>query len=196
MIETLPLFINDKLIFGSWDNYLYCIDSNSGSLIWKWTENKNFYYSTAACIPATDGKHVFVTSPDKFVSSIDLLLGTTVWRKDLSTWESIGISSDRNQLLIKNFENNFTIASSKDGEIIKQVNLNYKVDTMPVIPIEWNSNIIFGAKDGNVYMIDNQFGYKPLLFTGTARVHSVQHIKNNIFAASNMDGKIFVFKIL
>ena len=45
MIETLPLVIQDKIIFGSWDSFLYCISKNTGSLIWKWTENKNFYYS-------------------------------------------------------------------------------------------------------------------------------------------------------
>jgi len=29
MIETLPLVIDDKIIYGSWDNYLYCISKNS-----------------------------------------------------------------------------------------------------------------------------------------------------------------------
>ena len=59
MIETLPLVIDDKIIYGSWDNYLYCLSKSTGSLIWKWTENKNFYYSPAACWPVNDGKNVF-----------------------------------------------------------------------------------------------------------------------------------------
>ncbi|MEO8399629.1 MAG: PQQ-binding-like beta-propeller repeat protein, partial [Ignavibacteriaceae bacterium] len=196
MIETEPLLINNKIIFGSWDNYLYCIDAGSGSLIWKWTENKNFYYSPAACWPVADEKNVYVSTPDKYVSAVDLLLGTTVWRKnDFSSWESIGISNDKKDLLIKSFMDKFFIVSAKDGKQIKEVELKFGLDTMPVEPTEWNGKILFGAKDGNIYMINKDYSWEPIIFTGTARAHSVQHIKDNIFAASNMDGKIFVFTI-
>ncbi|MBZ0200105.1 MAG: PQQ-binding-like beta-propeller repeat protein, partial [Ignavibacteriaceae bacterium] len=108
MIETLPLFVNDKIIFGSWDNYLYCVDANTGALNWKWTENKNFYYSPAACWAVTDGKYVYVSTPDKFISAVDLLQGTTVWRKNnFVSWESIGITGDGKNLLIKSFIDKF-----------------------------------------------------------------------------------------
>ncbi len=196
MIEDQPLFINGKIIYGSWDNYLYCIDAATGTLIWKWTENKNFYYSPAACWPVTDGKNIYISTPDKFVSAVDVLQGKTVWRKkDFNSWESIGISSDKNDLLIKSFLNKFYIASVKNGKTIKEVNLKFGEDTMPCEPIEWNGKIIFGGKNGKVYLIKNDFSWEPLFFTGTARVHSIQHVKNNMFAASNMDGKIFIFSI-
>ena len=196
MIETKPLFISGKIIYGSWDNYLYCVDAANGNLIWKWTENKNFYYSPASCWPVTDGKNVYISTPDKYVSAIDLLQGTTVWRKkDFSSWESIGISNDKNNLLIKSIEDKFYIVSAKNGKSIKEIDLNFGLDTMPCEPIEWNDKIIFGGKDGMVYLINKDYSWEPLFFTGTARVHSIQHIKNNMFAASNMDGKIFIFTL-
>jgi len=196
MIETKPLFIEDRIIYGSWDNYLYSVDSETGTLNWKWTENKNFYYSPAASSPVSDGKYVYISTPDKYVSAIDLLLGTTVWRKnDFNSWETLGISEDNTKLLIKSFTDKFFIASSKDGKLIKEMNLGFKLDTMPVEPLEWKNNILFGAKNGNVYLIDNQYNWKTLFFMGSARVHSIQHVKDNIFAASNMDGRIVVFKL-
>lgn len=196
MIETLPLFIDNKLIYGSWDNYLYCINAQNGLLNWRWTENKNFYYSPAAHHPVTDGSKIFVSTPDKFISAVDLLLGTTTWRKnDFESWESIGISRDKSKLLIKSFMNNFYIVSAKDGKLIRKIDLQFGLDTMPITPIEWNGNIIFGAKNGIVYLIDKDYKFKKLFFAGTARLHSVQHVKENIFAASNMDGKIILFSV-
>jgi hypothetical protein len=197
MIETKPLYIDNKIIFGSWDNYLYCIDASSGSLIWQWTENKNFYYSPAAIWPVTDGKNVYISTPDKFVSAIDLLLGTTVWRKEYQSWESIGISEDYEDILIKSFMNNFYIVSAIDGEKKNEIKIGYGLDTMPAEPIERDGKIIFGSKNGKVYKIEKEdnYNWEPLFFTGTARVHSVRHLKNNLFAASNMDGKIYLFRI-
>lgn len=196
MIETKPLYVEGKIIFGSWDNYLFCIDAESGSLIWKWTENKNFYYSPAASWPVTDGKNVYVSTPDKFISAIDLLLGTTVWRKDdFKSWEAIGITNDKNQLLVKSFMDKFFIVDAKTGKVIHEVDIDFGLDTMPVQPIEWNGKFLFGAKDGNVYLVNEDGTWEALFFTGTARAHSVQHVENNIFAASNMDGKIFVFSL-
>lgn len=196
MIETLPLIIQDKILFGSWDNYLYCISKQTGSLIWKWTENKNFYYSPAACWPVSDGRNVFVSTPDKFISAVDINLGTTSWRKnDYSAWESIGLSSDKKKLFVKSLIDKLFIISTEDGKLIKVVNVGYGLDTMPIQIIEWNGNIIFGAKNGIVYLVDKNFNSYPLLFLGTARLHSVQHINDNLFAVSNMDGKIVLFKI-
>ena len=197
MIETLPLVEDDKIIYGSWDNYLYCISKNTGSLIWKWTENKNFYYSPAACWPVSDGKNVFVSTPDKFISAVDISLGTTSWRKkDFNAWESIGISRDKKKIFIKSILDKFYIASASDGKLIKEIKVGYSLDTMPNQIIDWEQNIVFGSKNGTVYLIDKNFNVHPLYFMGTSRIHSVQHITDNTFAASNMDGKIVLFQII
>ena len=196
MIETLPLVIDDKIIFGCWDNYVYCLSKTTGSLIWKWTENKNFYYSPAACWPVSDGKNVFVSTPDKFISAVDLSLGTTSWRKkDFNSWESIGISQDKKKIFVKSILDKFYIASASDGKLIKEVKVGYSLDTMPNQLIDWDQNIIFGSKNGTVYLIDKDYNVHPLFFMGTSRIHSVQHITGSTFAVSNLDGKIIVFKI-
>ncbi len=196
MIETKPLIVDDRIIYGSWDNYLYCIDSKSGIINWKWTENKNFYYSPAACWPVSDGKYVYVATPDKFVSSIDLMLGTTVWHKNnFDAWETIGINNDKENLLIKSYKDNFSIVSAKSGKLIKNIKIGFGIDTMPIDPLEWNKNIIFSSRDGIIYFIDKDFNWQTLFFLGTCRVQNVFHVKDNIFAASNMDGKVVVFEI-
>lgn len=196
MIETKPLFEKDRLVYGSWDNYLYCIDASSGMMNWKWTENKNFYYSPAAVTPVCDGKNVYVSTPDKFVSSIDLMLGKTNWRKnDFGSWESIGISGDKQKLFVKSITDKLHIVSAKDGRRIKEIDAKFGLDTMPIEIIEVNGKIFFGTKSGMVYSVDEKYQLKPLLYLGTSRVHSIKYLGDDSFAASNMDGKIVVFKL-
>lgn len=196
MIETMPLIYDDKLIFGSWDNYLYCIDKNTGTLIWKWTENKNFYYSPAACFPVTDGKNVFTATPDKFISAIDLNLGTTNWRKnDFNAWESLGISSNKKKIFVKSIQDKLFVISPADGKLIKEIRAGFSLDTMPIQIFDWNDNIVFGSKNGTIFLIDKDYNCTPIFFMGTSRIHTIQHIQEDIFAASNMDGRIVVFKI-
>ena len=79
--------------------------------------------------------------------------------------------------------------------LIKEIDMKFGQDTMPDDPIEWNGKVIFGGTNGKIYMINNDYSWEPLFFLGNARIHSIQHIKNNMFAASNMDGKILIFSI-
>ncbi len=198
MIETRPLFFENKIIYGSWDGIVYCVDARSGVLIWKWSENKNFYYSNAACVPVTDGKNVFVTSPDKSVSAIDLLQGRTVWRKtNYNSWESIGISRDKKFLLIKTMKDKFIFVNAKDGSINKEVEIKFDIDTMPVELEENNGNVIFGLENGLVYNIKmKNYNTDKLFYMGTSRVLSVQNVKENIYCSLNMDGTFVIFKLL
>ena len=196
MIESEPIIIGNKLIYGSWDTHLYCIDNKKGNSIWKWKSSKSFYYSPAACEPVTDGKNLYLTTPEKILYAIDLRQGVTMWqKKNYNGWESIGISKDKRKLFVKSFKDHFHVVSTITSNWVKDINMKFGTDTMPTTPIEWSNNIIFGAKNGNVYLIDKKHKYKSLLFLGNARTHSVQQIGYNSFLASNMDGQIVVFKL-
>ncbi|MDP2300860.1 MAG: metallophosphoesterase [Ignavibacteria bacterium] len=196
MIETRPLIISDRVVYGSWDGYMYCIDLKSGMLNWSWSENTNFYYSPAASVPVTDGKNLYVPTPDKFVSAVDLLLGRTIWRKnDFAAWESIGINSSYNHLYVKSMSDKFYVVNPKDGRRIKEINLKYGLDTTPNEIVESKGNVIFNGKNGIIYSLNNKFETKPLLFLGTARTLSTIKINENTFLASNMDGRIILFSI-
>ena len=195
MIETRPLLIENKLIYGSWDGYLYCVDARTGVMIWKWTDNKNFYDSPAACQPVTDGNNVFVTSPEKYVAAIDLLLGRTIWRKEYDVFESIGITTDKTNLLIKSARDKFLVLSAKNGKMIKDIDLKFGDDKTMGTPCDVDGNIIFGTQNGFLYLIDKDYNYKKLLFLGTSIIHSIKDFNENVCTALNSDGKIAVFRL-
>ncbi|MBL1214847.1 MAG: PQQ-binding-like beta-propeller repeat protein [Ignavibacteriae bacterium] len=196
MIETLPLVYQNKIIFGAWDGYVYNIDANNGWLNWKWRGNKSFYYSPAACTPVTNGKNVYVVSPDKDLTAIDLLLGKTVWEENkYNAWESIGISEIGHRIFLKAYKDRFHILSAKTGKWVKEFDMNFDTDTMPHTPIEWKGNVLFALQDGIVYKIDKNFKLQKQFFMGDCRIHTIQKMGEGYFTASNMDGKIVFFKL-
>lgn len=195
-IQTRPLVVAGKVIFGSWDGRLYCLDAASGRRLWTWTENANFYYSPAGCIPQSDGKNVFVCAPDGYVSSVGLDSGKTLWRKKYDGWESIGLTEDRKKILVKSRTDEFNILGTENGALVQKISPAHGGgDIIPGEPVEWQSSIIFGAQNGFVYRIDRSGRMSPLLFLGTAGVQTVLHLKDDLFAASNVDGRIAVFRI-
>ena len=193
-VTTLPLYIKNRIIYGSSDGFLYCIDARSGILNWKW-KDKNSDYSFAGCSPVSNGKYVYISSQGNYIYAIDLLLGTAIWKtKDFQSWESLGISNDNDMLFIKGL-NNFYIASANKGKLIKEIIIDYSMDTSPVEPVEWDNKILFGAENGNVYLIDKNYSWKKLFFAGTAKLNNVNQIKDNMFCVSDIDGNIIVFSL-
>jgi outer membrane protein assembly factor BamB/predicted phosphodiesterase len=196
MIQTRPLVVSSRVVYGSWDGHVHCLALKDGRELWSWTENNNFYYSPAGCVPATDGKNIFVCAPDGFVSSIDLETGRTKWREKFASWESLGISADKKRLFIKSRIDEFNVVDAKAGRLIRKISPSHgKGDLMPSEPVEWKGRILFGAQNGYVYQIERSYRIKPLLFLGAAAVHSIQHVQGDIFAASNVDGRIVVFEL-
>jgi len=196
MIETEPLIVNNRIIYGSWDSYLYCLELSTGRINWRYSGNANFYYSPAACKPVTDGKYIYITTPDKYVTAVDILLGKAKWRKkEAECWESTGISRDKKNLLIKGFTDKFYIVSTKDGKVVKNINCRFGLDTMPTEAFESDGVIYFTAKNGKVYSIGKNSTVKELAFLGTARLLSLRKLDNSNFAAASMDGTVFIFSI-
>jgi outer membrane protein assembly factor BamB len=196
MIETKPLHIENKIIFGCWDSKVYCIDDRNGLLIWEWNDIKNFYYAPAACWAVEDGKKVYFVSPNKYVYAIDIALGVTSWKKDnYDAWESIGISNDSKLLFVKGIEDRFHIVSSKTTNRVKLVKFRFGQDTMPGVIIDFNNRAIFNGQNGNIYSVDRKYNSNSLLFMGASRTLTVQKAGEDKLLAANMDGRITIFSI-
>ena len=192
MIETKPLVLKDKILFTARDSYLYNIDLNSGVLNWKWSARNSSNLSS----PVTNGKFVFVSSPDKNITAIDLLQGTQAWRKnEHKGYESLNISNDNKKLLIKSLSDYFIIADASTGKGDKKIKCTFGNDPDPSSILEINKEYLFGAGDGVIYRIDKTFKCSQLLYLGNARITTLQSVGDNLIAAANCDGNIVLFKL-
>jgi len=71
-----PVAADGKIIFGSYDENIYCIDAYSGTLLWKF---KTGYRVSST--PAIVGGRVYTGADDGYVYCIDANTGTQIWKK-------------------------------------------------------------------------------------------------------------------
>lgn len=196
VVECEPLILNDKIFYGSWDTYLYCCNLSDGKNIWRWQGNDKFYYAPAACKPASDSQNVFVAAPDRFVSAVNINTGKTTWRtKEPGGWESIGFSEERKNVVVKGFGKKIYFVSPADGKVLQSVDIDNDIETMASEVIDVKGNTLLTTRKGMLYLVDNKFSLKPLMFLGSSKGHSVKLLNDNSFAVSNLDGRIVIFKL-
>ncbi len=71
-VQSSPAVANGKVYVGSYDNYLYCLDSETGALVWK-------ICCSASSSPAVVGGRVYVGSSDHKVYCLSAAKGAYVW---------------------------------------------------------------------------------------------------------------------
>ena len=195
-IMSKPLALDNKIIFTSNDGFLYCIDSRSGMLIWKWTDPKNKNISLADCSPVSDGRNVFVCSPHNFLYSIDLMLGRTKWLNDYYDCNSSLMISDNKKLLfVKSLMGNFYIVSAINGRLFRKLDMDFGEDSTKNAFLEWKDNVLFSAGNGKVYLVENDFNWKPLFFLSDGVVQNIVHLKDDTFVAPSVSGRVVEFKL-
>ncbi len=194
VIKSKPLFINNRIIFTCSDGYLYCVDAGSGIINWKWKDTENLS-SPSSCNPVSDGRNVYIVSPDNYLYAIDLMLGRTVWRKDYGTFASIGISSDKKKILIKSKSNYFYEISTSGGKLEQKIKADFREDYLQNTPVYYHENVLFCSRNGNIYFVDGNGICGKLFFMGNSPLLDIIKLKENVFIASNKDGNIIAFKL-
>ena len=193
LIKTTPIAVKDKIIFPSLDTYLYCLDAREGWMIWKWRMTNDYRKSPVFSSPVTDGKFIYLASPDENIYKIDLLLGKTIWAvSKYNAFESIGLSNDLSRVFVKSRKDKFFVVPVKTGKWGIEYKLNFGEDTTPTTPLEYNNTIFISTQSGNIYRIKNK-KYKKILFNGTASPFTLLRVKDSSFGSINCDGSIVLF---
>lgn len=194
-ISSLPTLSGNRMIFSVWDGYIYCIDTRTGNLIWRWIIDRDFRNAPGGCNPVNDGNKVYFSSPDGFITALDMRLGAKVWRKnDFRSWESIGISNDKTKIYSKGVNNRFHIINPQTGNWIKEIVTKQGIDKSNST-IYGNTTAIYGVQNGFIYQIDSKNKQKELIKVGDTYLHSVIPFYQDFYLASNIDGKLVVFQL-
>jgi outer membrane protein assembly factor BamB/predicted phosphohydrolase len=156
--QAQPVYANGKTVFGAWDTNLYCLDSSTGQLQWKWNNGKEQnLFSPANGIPVFHDEKVFIVAPDRYMTAINLSDGKEVWRSNkYQVRESQGISEDGKTVYAKLMDGNL-LAVSAEGDAYNPLwtvdsDLGYEHAPCPVL--EYKGVIYLGSRNGMVVAVD------------------------------------------
>jgi outer membrane protein assembly factor BamB/predicted phosphodiesterase len=196
-VESKPLLYGSKIIFGSWDTYLYALNIHDGSLAWRWSNGTGALgLSPAACWPVgADGK-VFIVAPDRAITAIDVRTGKTSWRSNRhQVREAIGLSLDEKRVYAKCMNDTlFAFSSlSSDEQLLWATPCGYGYDIDPSMPMEKEGAVFFGTKNGLVYSLDAASGtIRWVHKMGVTIVNTVAPVNGDRVVATDFDGSVML----
>lgn len=164
--QGTPLVQGDKIIFGTWDTNVYCLNKNTGTLIWKWNNgnNKQVLYSAGNVNIVASKKRLYFVSPERFLTILDIETGKTLLRT--SKWkvrESMGKSQDGKWFYAKTMNGELLrLPLNDDLELTEEnlmaqskvldLKLDYEHNPSPIV--ENNNKIYIGSRKGEVVIVD------------------------------------------
>ena len=171
---------NACVIFGSYDNYLYCLKAQNGELIWK--HEAQSYINGAPAI--ADGKAVF-GSCDGRVYIVPLIDPNTTQTIDIETYMAASPAIADGFVFAGNYEGLFIAASLSSRTPLWQ----FRRKNVPFIssPAVTEDRVLFGAQDNNLYCLNRTDGKLLWTFSSTDKIDSSPVVCGDkvIFGADN-----------
>ncbi|MCP2520972.1 PQQ-binding-like beta-propeller repeat protein, partial [SCandidatus Aminicenantes bacterium Aminicenantia_JdfR_composite] len=134
----------EKLYFTTDKGFLYCFDPAEKEILWK----INIGRKEIITPPYVGKKNIYFLTKDELfcVNKND---GKLIWKKSFNNSKVIHLSEFRGNLYIA-FNNKIQIRKSENGEITKEYEIEYPINSKIII---WTNNLIFLSIDGRIYSI-------------------------------------------
>jgi outer membrane protein assembly factor BamB/predicted phosphohydrolase len=202
--QGIPLIQDDKIIFGAWDTFLYCLDKNTGALIWKWNNgnDKQILYSAGNVDLVASKSRLYFVTPERFLTILELESGKTLLRT--SKWkvrESMGKSQDGKWFYAKTMNGELLrLPLSDDLELTEENLLNqskvldlkigYEHNPAPIV--ENKKKIYIGSRKGEVSIVDSEkFEVVKELHLGSSSINGFSIDEKNTVWTSLIEGGIY-----
>lgn len=160
LVQGKPAIEGANVVFGAWDTHLYCLDKNTGQLLWKWNNGRNqTLFSPGNIVPVISKGKVFIVAPDRYFTALELKTGKEIWRTNrYRVRESMGVSPDGSEVYAKLMNDSVIAVSAKakQFDLVWAVNAGIGYDHNPC-PVAARGNVVSGAtKNGLIIAIDRR----------------------------------------
>ncbi len=156
--QAAPVVDRNDLIFGAWDSYLYCLDSETGKLRWKWNNGKKSnMLGPGNVVPVVTDDKVIIVAPDRYMTAIDRKTGKELWRnKDFKYRESLGCSIDKSRAYAKTMDGELVAidTGSDSFKLLWVIDMKLGYEHAPCIVAESNGIVYAGSRRGIISAID------------------------------------------
>ena len=181
-IVSCASFFEDKVIFGSHDNSLYCLNAD-GSKAWQFMTQ-----GMVNCSPAIIGNHTFVTGCDEHLRVINLKTGLQETDMPLGIYLVASPAVVDNMLYVGTHGNEVLAIDWKLSTKIWTYTGKAAYHSSAAVNDKY---VVVGAQDKKLYCLDRKTGDKVWIFTTKAHVDSSPVIVDDrVFVGSN-DGNVY-----
>ncbi|WP_119792326.1 outer membrane protein assembly factor BamB family protein [Flavobacterium anhuiense] len=205
--QGTPLIQGNKIIFGVWDSYVYCLDKNTGKLIWKWNNgnDKQILYSAGNVNMVSTKSRLYFVTPQRFLTILDIETGKTLLRTQ--KWkirESMGKSQDGKWFYGKTMDGLLLrLPLSDDLELTEEnlvnqskvLDLKLGYEHNPAAILENKNKIYVGSRKGEVLIVDaSKFEIIKQINLGSSSVNGFTIDDKGQVWASLIEGGIFLLE--
>ncbi len=162
LIQSRAAIDGDYLVFTAWDTHVYCVDKDTGVLLWKWNNGRTAeLLSPGNVFPVISHGKVFIVAPDRYMTALDVRTGQEIWRTNRhQVRESMGISHD-GQLIFAKLMNDSVIAvlaapSSFRTKWVADAGFGY--DHNPIPLVSENNTLYMATRNGLVVALNRKNG--------------------------------------
>ena len=157
-VQSSPVFYDGKMVIGSDDGKLYCLEAGNGELVWK--------FATGGAVQATAlilGDRVYFGSSDGFFYCLALPNPDNGTTKPLQLWTYecgapiVSSAHATGDSLFFGCQDGFLYKLSLEGDFIWKCEIGWDVWASPLVDEE-NSRVYIGATNGNFSSVELEEG--------------------------------------
>ncbi|MBI3195597.1 MAG: PQQ-binding-like beta-propeller repeat protein [Ignavibacteriae bacterium] len=189
-IETSPLLINNKLYVTTLNGYAYCIEKNSGIVVWKFLlplfERSAFIHSS----PASDGNVLVFGCDDGSVFCLSLVDGKLLWRTETgkSIFSSPSISDGK--VYVGSQDEYIYALNINDGTIAWKQNIGSKIFSSQAVD---EKNVFVGTSGGEIVCLEKTSGKIIWKYIAQSAVSSAPLVSGDVVYVGSLDKNLYAF---
>ena len=185
-IYSSAAVLEGRVIFGSYDNRLYCLLEKDGSLIWKY-ETQGYVH----CSPAVVDGVTFIAGCDEHLRAIDIKTGEQTVEVPLETYLIASPAVVGDVLYVGTFASEVVAVDWKKKEIVWRYSAGESEHPFHSSAAVTEQLVVVGGRDKLVHAIDRSTGRKVWTFPTRAKIDSSPVIVGDrVFIGSN-DGNLY-----
>ncbi len=179
-----------RIIFGSYDYYLHCIDPSTGKLLWK-LETENYVNGT----PALTGNKIVFGGCDGMIRVVDPLSGKEQDTADIGVYIAASPALYNGKAYFGDYDGNFYCLDLQTKKITWKVPAGEKSGAILGIPAAGYNYVVIGNEDKYLYCYDAANGKLIWKYRTNGRITGSAVITPSKVVFGSTDGYIYLLNL-